>query len=102
MEYFTGVKPPEYYEINSSEMMAQNLLKGLQHEMRLIGQVRERWFGKAMPLTGPKTVPAIFEQDSARLTDEITRLNAQQEELRDVQVREQEAVPVGNQTRTYW
>lgn len=45
-----------------------------------------------MPLAGPKTVPAIFEQDIARLTDEITQLNAQQEELRDVQVREQEVL----------
>jgi predicted nucleic acid-binding Zn-ribbon protein len=84
-------KPPEYYEINSSRTVAQNLLRGLQQEMKLIGQVRER-FGKAMPLTGPKTVPAIFEQDISHLTDEITQLNAQQEELRDVQVREQEVL----------
>lgn len=91
LDYFTGVKPPEYYEINSLKTVAQNALKELQREQRLINQVRER-FGKAMPLAGPKTVPAIFEQDIARLTEEITQLNLQQEKLRDVQVREQEVL----------
>jgi hypothetical protein len=45
-----------------------------------------------MPLAGPKTVPAIFEQDVASLTFEITQLNARQEKLRDIQVREQEVL----------
>jgi AAA domain-containing protein len=91
LEYFTGVKPPEYYEISSRRSVTQKHLNGLQQEMRLIGQVRER-FGKAMPLTGPKTVPAIFDKDISLLTDEITLLNSQQEELRDLHVREQEVL----------
>jgi hypothetical protein len=91
LEYFSGVKPPDYYELSSSKTLVQKHLKDLQHEMQLIGQVRTR-FGNSMPLSGPKTVPAIFEQDIERLTDEITGLNAQQEELRNVQVREQEVL----------
>ena len=91
VEYFAGVKPPEYYELGSLKTLCQKELRNLQQEMRLISQVRER-FGKAIPFAGPKTVPAIFEEDIARLTEEITQLNAQQEHLRDTHVREQEVL----------
>lgn len=91
LEYFSGVKPPEYYQVSSLKAAQQKQLRDLQHEQRLIGQIRER-FGNSIPLSGPKTVPAIFEGDVARLTEEVTQLNSQQEELRNVQVREREVL----------
>ena len=89
LEYFSGVKPPKYYETSALRDIAQAALRELQREHKLVVHVRER-FGKTLPLSGPKTVPYIFEQDVARLTEEVTRLNRQQEELRNVQVRDQE------------
>ena len=91
LEYFTGVKPPEYYAISSMRTLVQNALKEIQREQRLLDQVRAR-FGTTLSLSGPKTVPVIFEQDITRLTYEMTKLNEQQEKLRDTSVREQEVL----------
>jgi hypothetical protein len=91
LEYFSGVKPPEWYEINSKRISLQKSLSELQHEHRLVSQFRER-FGKTVSMSGPKTVPAVFEQDISRLAEEVSALNLEQERLRDVSVREQEAL----------
>jgi hypothetical protein len=91
LEYFTGVKPPEYYEINSQKAHAQRTLDDLRVEQRMTSQVRER-FGQSVPLAGPKVVPENFEQDVERLTEEVSALNAQQEHYRDIAVREQEVL----------
>jgi hypothetical protein len=91
LDYFTGVKPPEWYEINSQKVHAQRALEEEQREHRLVSQFRER-FGKSMSLTGPKIVPAVFEQDIDRLTTEVSALNSEQEKLRELAVREYEAV----------
>jgi len=91
LEYFTGVKPPEWYEINSKKALIQRSLEDLQREHRLVSQFRER-FGKTISLSGPKIVPSIFEQDINRLATEVSALNSEQERLRDVAVREQEAL----------
>lgn len=91
LEYFTGVKPPEYYEINSRKTQAQRTLDDLRIEQRMTSQVRAR-FGETMPLAGPKVVPENFEHDVERLTEEVTALNAQQEQYRDVAVREREVL----------
>jgi hypothetical protein len=91
LEYFTGVKPPEWYEINSKKALVQRELEEQQREHRLVSQFRER-FGKSISLSGPKLVPSVFEQDINRLTIEVSVLNAEQERLRDVAVREQEAL----------
>jgi hypothetical protein len=91
LEYFTGVKPPEWYEINSKKALAQRGLEEQQREQRLVSQFRER-FGKSISLSGPKTVPTVFEQDINRLTIEVSALNLEQEQLRDIAVREQEAL----------
>jgi hypothetical protein len=90
LEYFTGVKPPEWYEINSKRARVQRSLEEQQREHQLVSQFRER-FGKSISLSGPKIVPSVFEQDISRLTAEVTALNSEQERLRDIAVREQEA-----------
>lgn len=89
LDYFSGVKPPKYYEISALRDGVNITLKELRREHKLVSQVRER-FGRTLPLSGPKTMPDVFEQDVTRLTDEVTTLNHQQEELRNTLVREQE------------
>ncbi|WP_159005183.1 hypothetical protein [Bradyrhizobium sp. S69] len=91
LEYFTGVKPPEWYEINSRKALVQKNLEELQREYRLVSQFRER-FGKTISLSGPKIIPEVFEQDINRLAEEVSALNSEQERLRDLAVREQEAL----------
>ena len=89
LEYFTGVKPPAYYELNSQKLIHQKELTELRGEEKVIKSIKDR-FGKTVPLDGPKTIPAIFGQDIARLTEEVTALNAEQEQLRNTLVREKE------------
>ncbi|MGN8118087.1 hypothetical protein [Labrys sp. 22185] len=89
LEYFTGVKPPAYYELNSQKLVRQKELADLRGEEKVIKSIKDR-FGKTVPLDGPKTMPDIFGQDVARLTEEVTALNAEQEQLRNTLVREKE------------
>ncbi|MFD2677833.1 hypothetical protein [Camelimonas lactis] len=90
LEYFTGVKPPVYYELNSQKLARQKELAELRGEENVIKSIRDR-FCKIVPVDGPKTMPDIFKQDIARLTEEITALNVEQEKLRYTLVREKEA-----------
>jgi hypothetical protein len=91
LDYFTGVKPPEYYEINAQKFVFQKELAELRGEKKIIRNIKDR-FGQTVPLDGPKTIPSVFDQDVARLTQEITEVNAEQEKLRDILVRERETV----------
>lgn len=89
LEYFCGIKPPEYYEIESKRVQVQRILEDLQKERVLLERARER-FGRSMSLSGPKIDPSNFEADISRLTTEVTELNREQESLREAAVREQE------------
>lgn len=89
LDYFSGVKPPEYYEVSSKRVQTHRQLEELQKEARFLARARER-FGNALPLSGPKLESENFELEIARLTHEVTELNARQEKLRDVSVREEE------------
>lgn len=91
LEYFSGIKPPEYYEVNSKRTQLQRQLEDIQKEQRFLERARER-VGKSMSLSGPKVQPANFEQEIARLTIEVNELNRLQEKLRDTAVHEQEAL----------
>ncbi|QTL02214.1 hypothetical protein J5J86_15580 [Aquabacter sp. L1I39] len=89
IEYFTGVKPPIYYELNSQKLVRQKELAELRGEEKVIKNIKDR-FGNTVQLNGPKTIPDVFDQDIARLTEEITALNVEQEQLRNTLVREKE------------
>ena len=89
LEYFTGVKPPAYYQLSSQKLVRQQELAELRGEEKVIKSIKDR-FGKTLPFDGPKTIPDVFDQDIARLTEEITALNAEQEQLRNTLVRENE------------
>lgn len=89
LDYFTGIKPPEYYELESKRTQSQRLMEDLQKEQRFLERARQR-LGKSLAASGPKVESTNFEQEIARLTIEVTELNRQQEKLRDNAVREQE------------
>ncbi len=89
LEYFSGIKPPEYYEQDSKRTQSQRALEDLQREHRFLEKARER-FSKSMSLSGPKVQPDNFKYEIAHLATEVTELNRQQEKLRDNAVREQE------------
>ena len=91
LEYFSGIKPPEYYKLNAERTQSQRLLDDLQKERHFLDRARER-FGRSMSLSGPKIQSENFEQDIARLTIEVTDLNEKQENLRDMAVHEQEII----------
>lgn len=95
LEYFTGVKPPQWYELNSEKTSAQRDLEELKREQELVSKFRER-FEKALSPVEPKLDSVAFEHDVARLTAEVTALNAEQEILRDELVREQEAIDMAS------
>lgn len=89
LEYFSGVKPPEYYDLESRRTQAEHALAELEKERIFLDRARER-FAKSMSSTGPKVDPTNFTQDIDRLTAEVTELNQRQEVLRDQAVRERE------------
>lgn len=91
LDYFTGVKPPEYYELNSMRRTKLFSRADIVRDKLLVEQVRLRLSNK-LPLSGPKVVPEAFEQDISRLTSEITELNAKQEDKRNELVRLRETV----------
>lgn len=91
LEYFSGIKPPEYYELDSKKTKLERALEDLEREFRFLERARER-LAKAIPLVGPKITPEAFEADIGRLAETVTSLNSQQETLRQRAVREKEVV----------
>lgn len=89
LEYFTGIKPPEYYEVKSKRDQEHKLLDELRKEQRFLEKAKER-FGKSLPLSGPKVHPENFDLEIEQLTKEVTSLNQRQEALRDTAVRQKE------------
>lgn len=91
LEYFTGIKPPEYYEVKSKRDQEQKQLDELHKEQRFLEKAKER-FGKSLSLTGPKVHPENFDLEIEQLTKEVTSLNKRQEALRDTAVRQREVL----------
>ena len=91
LEYFSGIRPPEYYEIKSKRDQEQKQLDELRKEQRFLEKAKGR-FGRTLPLTGPKIHPENFDLEIAQLTEEVTNLNKRQEVLRDMAVRQKEVL----------
>ncbi len=89
LEYFSGIKPPEYYRLRAERDQEQKALDGLKRELGFLERARDR-FSQSVSFSGPKVQPENFEREIAFLTEEVTELNKQQEELRDAAVRQQE------------
>lgn len=89
LEYFSGIKPPEYYEAKAKKDAEQRLLDDLKKERGFLDKARER-FGKKLPLSGPKIDPENFKREIEQLTLEMTAINKDQEKLRSQSVSERD------------
>jgi predicted nucleic acid-binding Zn-ribbon protein len=89
LDYFSGIKPPEYYDTYSKKTQAQHLLADLEKEEVFLVRARER-FAKSISAMGPKVDSENFSNEIVRLTHEVNELNGRQEKLRDQAVRERE------------
>jgi hypothetical protein len=89
LEYFTGVKPPEYYAAKVKRDAEQVVIEELRREMASLERARER-VSMSLSMSGPKVDPKNFEAEIALLTTEINELNRKQESLRDQAVKERE------------
>ncbi len=91
LEYFTGIKPPEYYEISAEVKLLSNKLEELRGEQKFLNRARER-FSRSLSLNGPKINSDNFILELNRLTKEVTGLNERQESIRDRIVRQSETI----------
>ncbi|PHM20487.1 MAG: hypothetical protein CK604_06060 [Curvibacter sp. PD_MW3] len=89
LEYFTGIKPPEYYAAKAKRDAEQVIIEELRREKASLEKARER-VSKSLSMSGPKVDPKNFETEIAQLTTEINELNQKQEILRDQAVKERE------------
>jgi hypothetical protein len=89
LDYFTGVKPPEYYSLNAERKQIQSELDEQLKEQKFLKKAWDR-LGKSMQQIGPKLDERGFEKEMELLTVEVTELNRRQEEMRDSIVKERE------------
>lgn len=89
LDYFCGIKPPEYYEVKAKKDAEQQILNGLKREQEFLDKARDR-IGKSFSMSGPKLDPDNFKLDIEQLTAAVSELNKRQEILRDSAVRESE------------
>ncbi|OSM07031.1 hypothetical protein [Magnetofaba australis] len=89
LDYFSGVKPPEYYKAKVQHDAEQLLLADQQKERSLLEKARDRLSVK-LPQSGPKLDPENFKFEIEQLTREVTELNKEQERLREKAVSERD------------
>lgn len=89
LEYFSGIRPPEYYEAKAKRDTEQQVLDNLRKELGFLEKARER-VGKSFSMSGPKVDPENFKIDIEQLTAEVNEINRRQEILRDQAVKERE------------
>lgn len=89
LEYFTGIKPPEYYEINAEMKLLKLDLEDLRKEQNFLERAKAR-LSNSLTLNGPKLNSENFKLEIKSLTLEVTSLNEKQEKIREKIVREKE------------
>lgn len=89
LDYFSGIKPPEYYEAKAKRDAELRLLDDLKKERGFLDLARTR-FGKKLSFSGPKINPLNFKREIEQLTLEMTALNKEQEKLRSQSVYERD------------
>lgn len=91
LEYFTGIKPPEYYSIESERLLAQNECDELLKELSFLERAKLR-LSQSISLIGPRINSEVFEKEIVDLTKQVNILNVKQENLRENLVRESELI----------
>lgn len=89
LEYFSGIKPPSYYEISAKRTQLQSLTEELRKEHKFLEKSKAR-FQQSFSLSGPKLEESNFEIEIEQLTREVTELNKAQEKLKSTAVNEKE------------
>lgn len=91
LEYFSGIKPPAYYSLSAERALLQRAVDELERERRALERTKIR-FQESAPQRTPKVNPDNFQAEVGELTQEVSKLNAEQEKVREKLVREQEAL----------
>lgn len=91
LEYFSGIKPAEYYELKSEHSAVSKEADALTNEMKLLERARSR-LSQTLPIGTVNLSEEGFVEEIKRLTTEANELNALQETLRAKYVREGEVV----------
>lgn len=91
LEYFSGIRPAEYYELRSQQSTFSKEADAQSSEMRLLERARAR-LSQALPQGTVNLSETGFEEEVQRLTSEANELNQLQEKLRSKYVRESEII----------
>jgi uncharacterized Zn finger protein (UPF0148 family) len=91
LEYFSGIKPAEYYELKSEHSAVSKEADARTSEMKLLERARSR-LSQTLPIGTVNLSEEGFEEEIKRLTTEANELNGLQETLRAKYVREGEVV----------
>jgi hypothetical protein len=89
LEYFSGVKPPEFYTAKAKRDAVHLILEGLKKEQFFLDRAQQR-FGSKLSMSGPKINPENFKTEIEQLTSQISELNKQQEKLREQSFKERD------------
>lgn len=91
LEYFSGIKPAEYYELKSEYGAVSKEADARTSEIKLLERARGR-LNQTLPVGAVKLSEIGFEEEIRQLTAEANELNGLQETLRAKCVREGELV----------
>jgi len=91
LEYFSGIKPAQYYELKSEHSAMSKEADARVSEMKLLERARGR-LSQTLPMGTVQLSEAGFEEEIRLLTVEANELNGIQETLRAKHVREGEVV----------
>ncbi|QIB67566.1 hypothetical protein G3T16_06820 [Kineobactrum salinum] len=96
LEYFAGIKPPEYYKLLEDKIPLVAQIDELKSERRVLRKAKER-LEKSLDRSGPKLSSDNFKEEIESLIEEVTVLNEKQEKMRDSNVRQNEMIESINQ-----
>ena len=96
LEYFSGIKPAEYYELKSERAVVSKEADTRINEIKLLERARSR-LSQTLPVGTVQLSEKGFDEEILRLTAEANELNGLQEMLRVKCVREGEMVTSINQ-----
>lgn len=91
IEYFSGIKPAEYYALKSEHNALSKKAEAQVAELRLLDRARSR-LTQTLPNQVVNLTEDGFAEEIHRLTTEASQLNTQQEKLRAKYLRQSELV----------
>ena len=91
LEYFTGIKPFEWYKHDAQKRQANQTLSDFRNEKKFLDRAKAR-LESSLPMSGPKVNSENFSLEIDKLTEEVSLLNSQQENLRKTLVKEKELI----------